>query len=274
MLESCKTTVDTIANGVENLDVRVTALELENTGSVGQGAAIIEDIAEIKTIVDAENVKLDNLKTSIDTNSTTLTAVRTDVANTTSAVDGVYNIVEEVQEAVDNVNYNIGTANTNINTVKTTTNTINSTLNTVNTNVNTANTNINTIKSTTSTINTNLNHANTDLDSIITKINALQTAVTNLNTAVANSGGSRMVSASVEIEDGKNVTVPRTIDIVNSIYIEYGTNGTYNFIPNKVSWGVDNNTSLLYIVSNPAPTDTTYTIHGNSDGILYYNYWE
>lgn len=272
MLESCKTTVDTIANGVENLDVRVTALELENTGSVGQGAAIIEDIAEIKTIVDAENVKLDNLKTSIDSNSTTLTVVRTDVANNTSAVDDVYNIVEEVQEAVDNVNYNVGTANTNINAVKTTTNTINSTLNTVNTNVNTINNTTSTINSTANTINSNLNHANTDLDSIITKINALQTSVNNLNTTVSNSGGSKLVTTSLHIASSGNTgTLPRTTDLVNAVYVADSGGTVYHFNPEKCTWGNPSATAVANIISANA---SGYTFRATTVGTLYYNYWQ
>lgn len=114
MLESCKITVDGIAGNVETLDARVSALELNSGGDISQGAAIIEDISEIKTIADASSATLNSLKTSVDANSTSITAVKTDVSAVKTAVTGVQNTATATNNVVGTINNNVNTANTTL----------------------------------------------------------------------------------------------------------------------------------------------------------------
>lgn len=223
MLESCKITVDGIAGNVETLDARVSALELNSGGDISQGAAIIEDISEIKTIADASSATLNSLKTSVDANSTSITAVKTDVSAVKTAVTGVQNTATATNNAV-------------------------------------------------STINNNVNTANTTLANLSNRIAALETAVANINNKVPN-GASRLIMASLIINDGGSYTIPRTTDIGNSFF----QNSDAAYAPNKYSendnaWAY-NGPSYAYVKVTAVTADAITVSSRGYNGTIYYNYW-
>lgn len=114
MLDSCQNTVNGINNNISTLDSRVTALELNSGGDISQGAAIIEDIAEIKTIGDAATITLNSIKTAVDANSTAVSAMRTDVTANKTAVANVQSTVNSTNSTVGTINNNVNTANSTL----------------------------------------------------------------------------------------------------------------------------------------------------------------